>query len=76
MNLFKNKVVTIALDEKPKPADAPTTEVVSTNPDEIIQIITESAVKTIGAIGVVIAGHKILSTVCDIAVIATKAKLK
>lgn len=76
MNLFKNKVVTIALDEKQKPADVQTTEVVSTNPEEIAQIITESAVKILGVAGAVIAGHKILSTVCDIAVIAAKAKLK
>lgn len=76
MNLFKNKVVTIALEQKPQPADVPTTEVVSTNPEEIVKIITESAVMTIGAIGAVIAGHRILSTACDIAVIVAKAKLK
>jgi hypothetical protein len=74
MKLFKNKVVTIALEEKPQPADVPSTEVVSTNPDEIAQIITESAVKIIGAAGAVAVGYKVLSTVCDIAVIAAKAK--
>ncbi len=75
MKLFKNKVVTIALEEKPKPADIPSAEVVSTNPDEIAQIITESAVKIIGAAGVVAVGYKLFTTACDIAVIAAKAKL-
>jgi len=72
--LFKNKVVTIALEEKPKPADVPSTEVISTNPDEIAQIITESAVKIIGAAGIAAVGYKLFTTACDIAVIAAKAK--
>jgi len=74
MKLFKNKVVTIALEEKPKPADVPSTEVISTNPDEIAQIITESAVKIIGAAGIAAVGYKLFATACDIAVIAAKAK--
>lgn len=75
MNPFKNKAVQVTLVNKPEAAE-PTTEVISTNPEEIAQIATEFAVKTIGAVGAVIAGHKILSTICDIAVIAAKAKFK
>lgn len=74
--LFKNSVVTIGIEEKPQSAilDVPATEPISTNPDEIAQIITESAVKVIGAAGVVAVGYKLISTACDIAVIAAKAK--
>ena len=49
LNPFKNKVVTIALEDKPQPVDAQSTEEVTTNPDEIAQIITESALKIVGA---------------------------
>jgi hypothetical protein len=72
--LIKNKVVTIGIEEKPKLLDAPAPEPISTNPDEIATIITESAVKVVGAIGAVAFGYKLISTACDIAKIAAKAK--
>jgi len=72
--LIKNKVVTIGIEEKHKPLDVPATESISTDPEEIAQIITESAVKIIGAAGAVAIGYKLFSTACDIAKIAAKAK--
>ena len=74
--LIKNKVVTIGIEDKKKPVDVPVTEPVSTDPEEIAQIITESAVKIIGTAGAVAMGYKLFSTACDIAKIAAKAKLK
>lgn len=43
---------------------------------KIAEIATEFTVKTVGAIGAVIAANKLLTTVCDIAKIAAQAKLK
>lgn len=43
---------------------------------EIAQILAETTVKTVGAIAVILAANKVLSTVCDVAVITAKAKIK
>lgn len=40
------------------------------------QEIADLAMKTIGAVGVAIAANRVLTTICDIAVIAAKAKFK
>jgi len=75
LNPFKNKAVQVTIVDKPVSSNEPPAEIISTNPEEIAQIITESAVKIIGAAGVVAVGYKLLTTACDIAVIAAKAKL-
>jgi len=54
--------------------DAP--ETISVDPEQIAKIATEYTVKAIGAVGVVIAANKALNTICEIAVIAAKAKFK
>lgn len=74
LNPFKNKAVQVTIVDKPVATDTPPAETISTNPEEIAQIITESAVKVIGAAGVVLVAHKLFTTACDIAVIAAKAK--
>lgn len=71
--LMKDKVVTIGIEQKNLDASDPT-ETISTDPNEIAQIVTDSAVKVVGAVGVVAVGYKIVSTVCEIAKIAAKAK--
>lgn len=43
---------------------------------EIAQILADTTVKTVGAIAIILAANKVLSTVCDIAVVAAKAKIK
>lgn len=43
---------------------------------KIAEIATEFTVKTVTAVGAVIAANKLLTTVCDIAKIAAQAKLK
>lgn len=70
--LMKDKVVTIGIEQKN--LDTPTIEAPTTDPQEIAQIATDAAVKVIGAAGVVAVGYKLVSTVCEIAKIAAKAK--
>lgn len=71
--LMKDKVVTIGIEQKNLDTPDPT-ETISTDPNEIAQIVTDSAVKVVGAVGAVAVGYKIVSTVCEIAKIAAKAK--
>jgi 1,4-dihydroxy-2-naphthoyl-CoA synthase len=59
-----------------KMGKTPPAEVVDVNPEEIAKIATEFTAKAIGAIGIAIAGHKVLSTICEITLIAAKAKFK
>jgi len=75
--MFKNKAVQIKMvnTEKGENSIEPT-PVMPVDPAEIAQIATEYTLKTIGAIGAVIAANKVLSTICDISVIAAKAKFK
>lgn len=43
---------------------------------EIAQIVAETAIKTTAIITGFVAANKVLSTICDIAVITAKAKIK
>lgn len=75
--MFKNREVRIRLAKtQENEMDDQTTNVIPVDPETIAKIATDYTVKTIGAIGIVIAGHKVLSTICDIAVVAAKAKFK
>jgi hypothetical protein len=74
---LKNKAFQIQMvDPKTDEPNGPTTNVYNIDPAEAAKVATDVVVKTVGAIGAVIAGHKVLTTICDIAVIAAKAKLK
>jgi hypothetical protein len=46
------------------------------DPELIAKIATDYTIKTIGAVGVVVAGNRVLKTICEIAVVAAKAKIK
>lgn len=76
--MFKNKAFQIKMVDDRKDAENITEEIhVNTvNPAEIAQIAADYTVQTVVAVGAVIAAHKMLSTVCDIAVLAAKAKFK
>jgi hypothetical protein len=76
--LFKNKAVQIQMVNTKKNAESviENTPDKTVDPAEIAQIATEFTVKTVGAIGIAIAANKVLATICDIAVIAAKAKIK
>lgn len=77
MKLFKNKAVQVTLvNTNTHEAEASAVEVLTASPEEIAKIATDFAVKTIGAIGLVFAANRVLSTACEIAVVVTKAKLK
>jgi hypothetical protein len=52
------------------------TEINVVDPEQIAKIATEYTIRTIGAVGVVIAGNRVLKTICEIAVVAAKAKIK
>lgn len=76
--MFKNRAVQVSLVNTKKAVEngieeAPVTEV---DPEQIAKIATEYTIKTIGAIGAVIAANRVLSTICEIAVVAAKAKIK
>lgn len=57
--------------DNPEGTTEETTDIV-----EIAQILADTAVKTVGAIAVIVAANKVLSTGCDIAVHIAKAKIK
>jgi hypothetical protein len=75
---FNNRAiqVTFPKTEKTTNPTTPVPEIPTVDPEQIAQIATEFAVKTIGAIGVAIAANRVLGTICEIAVVAAKAKLK
>lgn len=74
--MFKNRAVQVKLVNT-KNEESPATTVIETvDPEKIAQIATEFTIKTIGAVGAVIAANKVMSTICEIAVVAAKAKLK
>ena len=72
---FKNRAVQIKMvNTNIENSDA--TNNTPMDPELIAKIATDFTVRTVGAVGAVIAGHKVLSTICEIAVIVAKAKLK
>lgn len=73
--MFKNRTLQMKIVKDAEPG-AEQTEVKIVDPKEIAEIATEYTLKTIGAVGAVIAANKILNTICEVAVIAAKAKLK
>lgn len=75
---LKNRAVQIKMVNTKDSAnsDSESINVTPVDPEAIAKIATDFTVRAIGAVGIVIAGNKVLSTFCDIAVIAAKAKLK
>lgn len=77
MSFLKNRAVQVKLVNTKNEQHTPGNTIIETvNPEQIAQIATDYTIKTIGAIGAVIAANKVLSTICEIAVVAAKAKLK
>jgi hypothetical protein len=74
--MFKDRAIQMSFVKKPAENGAENTEVKVVDPEQIAKIATEYTIKTIGAVGAVIAANKMFSTVCEIAVIAAKAKIK
>lgn len=73
--MFKNRSIQMKfVKDADNAPDA--TEVTGVDPELIAKIATDYTIKTIGAVGVVIAGNRVLKTICEIAVVAAKAKIK
>lgn len=76
--MFKNHAFQVKMVNTKKDVEngADPAPVKIVDPAQIAEITTEYTIKTIGAIGAVIAVNKVLSTICEIAVVAAKAKIK
>jgi hypothetical protein len=76
--MFKKKAIQIKMvnAKDVKMTDAEDIPVKTVDPEEIAMIVTEYAVRTVTAIGVVIAANRVLSTICEVAIISAKAKIK
>lgn len=75
--MFKNRDIQINL--KPKKETMKNTEPApekTVDYAEITKIATEYTVKTIGVVGGIIAANKVLNTICEVTVLAAKAKFK
>lgn len=72
--MFKNRAIQMTF-VKPADQSAENIEVKTVDPQQIAKIAAEYTVQTIGAIGAVIAANKLLNTICEIAVVAVKAKI-
>jgi len=73
--MFKNRSIQMRFVKDVDNASG-VTDVNIASPEQIAQIAQDYTFKTIGAIGVVIAGNRVLKTICEIAVVAAKAKIK
>lgn len=74
---MKNRAVQIKMvNTKNDDSNEPNVDVKTVDPEALAKIATEFTIKTVGAIGTVIAANKVLTTICDIATIAAKSKFK
>lgn len=74
--MFKNLGLQVKMVNTKKKDDNSKDADTFVDPEQISKIATDFTVRAIGAVGVVIAANKVLNTICDIAVIAAKAKFK
>jgi hypothetical protein len=73
--MFKNRSIQMKFVKDAEPGtDTPDVTVV--DPEQIAKIATEYTIKTITVVTAAIAANRVLKTVCEIAVVAAKAKLK
>lgn len=75
--MFKKHALQIKMvNTKDAETGADATPVKTVDPAEIAKIATEYTVKTVAAVGAVIAANKVLTSICEIGVIVAKAKIK
>lgn len=73
--MFKNRSIQMKFVKDVEiPSDD--VETVPVDPAEIAQIAVETTVKIATVVGSVIAANRVLKTICEVAVIAAKAKIK
>lgn len=74
--MFRNRHFEVKI-AKDGATPVPETDTLFTaNPEQIVPIVTEAAVKTIVIAGSVIAANRVLKTICEVAVVAARAKFK
>lgn len=73
--MFKNRSIQMKF-VKDKHIDPDEIEYNLVEPTEIAQIFADTTIKTVTVIGGVIAANRVLKTICEIAVVAAKAKIK
>ncbi len=73
--MFKNRSVQVKF-VKDKHIDPEDIEYNLVEPAEIAQIIADTTIKTVTVVGGVIAANRVLKTICEVAVVAAKAKIK
>ena len=73
--MFKNRSIQMKF-VKDKHIDPDDVELNLVEPAEIAQIIADTTIKTVTVVGGVIAANRVLKTICEVAVIAAKAKIK
>jgi hypothetical protein len=75
--MFQKKALQVSVVNKKDAAnDSDTPPAEPVDYAKIAEIATEFTVKTVAAVGAVIAANKLLTTACEIAKIAAQAKLK
>jgi predicted CoA-binding protein len=73
--MFKNRTMQVKFTkDKDLPND--NYDTMPVDPAEIAEIITENTIKAVAVIGGVVAANRVLKTICEIAVVAAKAKIK
>lgn len=73
--MFRNRHFEVKLAKDGKSA-AENGDVMNVNPKEIAEIATDTMLKAVVVIGGVVAANRVLKTICEIAVITAKAKIK
>lgn len=73
--MFKNRSVQVKF-VKDKHINLEDIEYNLVEPAEIAQIIADTTIKTVTVVGGVIAANRVLKTICEVAVVAAKAKIK
>jgi 1,4-dihydroxy-2-naphthoyl-CoA synthase len=72
--VFKNRHFQVKLAKDDALPD--TVDALPVDPVQIAQITTEAAIKIIAVAGVAVAANRVLKTVCEVAVVVAKAKIK
>lgn len=74
--MFKNRHMQVKFVKDGDNTFEDDTDLKTVDPAEIAQIAVESTIKIATVIGGVVAANRVLKTICEVAVIAAKAKIK
>lgn len=74
--MFKNRALQVRMVKSNPQDSTDATVVTNLDPEQINKIAKEQVKNVAIAVGVVVAGSKLMNTVSEIAIIAAKAKIK